>query len=192
MYGSILRRVTWKPRASSSDPMEAAASPLPRDETTPPVTKMNFGVTGDLLSWSARVSTDPGRRAHPPVSARARRASSLSRRTAPARRAAPAGRPPPSRRLPWTGAARPAPERPRLAESRGARARGPIRGVPEPEGAPAEKQGEDPPRIGLLHDELDLAHEALAGHRRIGAEAKGQREGAVKALIGSESEPDDI
>src|SRR5215813_6856682 len=45
MYGSIFCSVTRKPRASSSDPMEAAASPLPKDDTTPPVTKMNFVVT---------------------------------------------------------------------------------------------------------------------------------------------------
>src|SRR5262249_32780738 len=45
MYGSIFCSVTRNPRASSSDPMEAAASPLPRDDTTPPVTKMNFVVT---------------------------------------------------------------------------------------------------------------------------------------------------
>src|SRR5439155_15943607 len=31
------------PRASSSAPIEAAARPLPRDDTTPPVTKMYFG-----------------------------------------------------------------------------------------------------------------------------------------------------
>jgi hypothetical protein len=34
--------VILSPRASSSDPMDAAASPLPSDETTPPETKMNF------------------------------------------------------------------------------------------------------------------------------------------------------
>src|SRR5215831_18836979 len=45
MYGSIFCSVTRKPRASSSDPIEAAASPLPKDDTTPPVTKMNFVVT---------------------------------------------------------------------------------------------------------------------------------------------------
>jgi hypothetical protein len=31
-----------RPRASSNEPMEAEASPLPRDDTTPPDTKMNF------------------------------------------------------------------------------------------------------------------------------------------------------
>src|SRR5215813_214212 len=43
MYGSIFCSVTRKPRASSSAPIEAAARPLPRDDTTPPVTKMYFG-----------------------------------------------------------------------------------------------------------------------------------------------------
>ena len=31
-----------RPRPSSNAPIEAAASPLPTDETTPPVTKMNL------------------------------------------------------------------------------------------------------------------------------------------------------
>src|SRR5262245_26799925 len=44
MYGSIFWSVTRKPRASSSEPIDAAARPLPRDDTTPPVTQMNFGV----------------------------------------------------------------------------------------------------------------------------------------------------
>src|SRR6185295_20007569 len=35
--------------ASSSAPMDAAASPLPSEETTPPVTKMNFGPKSSLL-----------------------------------------------------------------------------------------------------------------------------------------------
>ncbi|EKD42192.1 MAG: hypothetical protein ACD_73C00278G0001, partial [uncultured bacterium] len=33
---------TFKPRFSSKAPMEAAAKPLPSEETTPPVTKINF------------------------------------------------------------------------------------------------------------------------------------------------------
>src|SRR5258705_9133174 len=48
MYGSIFCRATRKPRASSSAPSEAAASPLPSEETTPPVTKMNFGPKSSL------------------------------------------------------------------------------------------------------------------------------------------------
>src|SRR6185295_13989762 len=42
--------VTRKPRASSKDPIDAAASPLPSEDTTPPVTKMNLVVTSRLLS----------------------------------------------------------------------------------------------------------------------------------------------
>src|SRR3989442_644044 len=45
MYGSIFCSVTRKPRASRSDPIEAAAKPLPNDDTTPPVTKMYFVAT---------------------------------------------------------------------------------------------------------------------------------------------------
>src|SRR2546423_3465520 len=39
-YGSNFIRLTLRPRLSSRQPMEAAASPFPNDETTPPVTKM--------------------------------------------------------------------------------------------------------------------------------------------------------
>src|SRR5690606_10785241 len=42
MYGSSLRRVTLRPRDSRIAAREAAAIPLPRDETTPPVTKTNL------------------------------------------------------------------------------------------------------------------------------------------------------
>src|SRR6266567_2830522 len=35
-------RLTLIPRASSRQPMEAAARPLPSEDTTPPVTKMYF------------------------------------------------------------------------------------------------------------------------------------------------------
>src|SRR5580698_6553758 len=41
-YGSNFMRLTRRPRASSRQPMEAAASPLPSEDTTPPVTKMYF------------------------------------------------------------------------------------------------------------------------------------------------------
>src|SRR5262249_34846202 len=45
MYGSIFWSATRYPRASRSAPMDAAASPLPSEDTTPPVTKMYFGAT---------------------------------------------------------------------------------------------------------------------------------------------------
>src|SRR5271165_3635883 len=42
-YGSHFCRVTLKPRLSRRQPIEEAATPLPREETTPPVTKIYFG-----------------------------------------------------------------------------------------------------------------------------------------------------
>src|SRR5262245_34845433 len=41
-YGSNFCRVTVNPRLSSSLPIEAAAKPLPSEDTTPPVMKMYF------------------------------------------------------------------------------------------------------------------------------------------------------
>src|ERR1044071_6666598 len=40
MYGSNFISVTEKPRDSRMAPTEAAATPLPREDTTPPVMKM--------------------------------------------------------------------------------------------------------------------------------------------------------
>src|SRR3990167_7460310 len=51
MYGSIFWSVTRKPRASRSDPIDAAARPLPSDDTTPPVTKMNFGAKSSSFRY---------------------------------------------------------------------------------------------------------------------------------------------
>src|SRR5258708_30223657 len=44
MYGSSLISVTRRPRASSRQPIEDAARPLPKLETTPPVTKIYLGI----------------------------------------------------------------------------------------------------------------------------------------------------
>src|SRR3954447_20691002 len=44
MYGSNFWSWTRSPRETRSRPSEAAVIPLPSDETTPPVTKMNFVV----------------------------------------------------------------------------------------------------------------------------------------------------
>src|SRR5689334_12478858 len=44
--------LTFRPRLSSRQPMEAAARPLPREDTTPPVTKMYFA---DIWSSSSIV-----------------------------------------------------------------------------------------------------------------------------------------
>src|SRR5215208_7188659 len=43
-YGSNFWHVTFNPRLSSRQPMEAAAIPLPSDDTTPPVTKINLAI----------------------------------------------------------------------------------------------------------------------------------------------------
>src|SRR5579863_9490048 len=43
-YGSNFCNVTRSPRLSSRHPIDAAAMPLPKDETTPPVTKMNLAI----------------------------------------------------------------------------------------------------------------------------------------------------
>src|SRR5690348_5388938 len=49
MYGSILRIVTFNPRLSISAPIEAEASPLPSDDTTPPVTNINLVLTPAMI-----------------------------------------------------------------------------------------------------------------------------------------------
>src|SRR5580704_9409935 len=42
-YGSHFWRVTRRPRLSRRQPIDAAATPLPREDTTPPVTNIYFG-----------------------------------------------------------------------------------------------------------------------------------------------------
>src|ERR1700748_78004 len=56
-------RLTRRPRASRRQPMEAAARPLPREDTTPPVTKMYFADMSatslnelEVCAWCARLS----------------------------------------------------------------------------------------------------------------------------------------
>src|SRR4051812_37802925 len=44
MYGSSLMQVTLRPRASSRQPIEDAAKPFPKLDTTPPVTKIYLGI----------------------------------------------------------------------------------------------------------------------------------------------------
>src|SRR6266567_9444011 len=48
-YGPNFIRLTLIPRLSSRHPIEAAANPLPNEDTTPPVTKMYFA---DIVSSS--------------------------------------------------------------------------------------------------------------------------------------------
>src|SRR5215472_5516517 len=52
-YGSHFWRVTLSPRLSRRQPIEAAAKPLPREDTTPPVTKMYFGAARKRSNSSA-------------------------------------------------------------------------------------------------------------------------------------------
>jgi hypothetical protein len=47
--------VTVRPRLSSNAPIAADASPLPRDESTPPVTKINFVSFAIFSSLTVRV-----------------------------------------------------------------------------------------------------------------------------------------
>src|SRR6185295_10451786 len=64
MYGSSLRNVIFNPRLSSRLPIEAEASPFPKEETTPPVTKMNLLIVAPILSDRViltRMAPLPGR-----------------------------------------------------------------------------------------------------------------------------------
>src|ERR1051325_4503493 len=51
-YGSNFCSVTLRPRLSSRQPIDAAAIPLPSDETTPPVTKMYLAISFRALHGS--------------------------------------------------------------------------------------------------------------------------------------------
>src|SRR5580704_7882827 len=61
-YGSNFIRLTFNPRLSSRQPIEAAANPLPKLDTTPPVTKMYLEdipaspslIVFDWRTWRAR------------------------------------------------------------------------------------------------------------------------------------------
>src|SRR5215469_65984 len=53
-YGSNFIMFTRRPRLSSKQPIDAAASPLPKLDTTPPVTKTYFAdidATSSLECW---------------------------------------------------------------------------------------------------------------------------------------------
>src|SRR5688500_17614543 len=60
MYGSSFMIVIFRPRFSRSAPIEADARPLPMEETTPPVTKMNLvclpGIGPNLLRCRTKVN----------------------------------------------------------------------------------------------------------------------------------------
>jgi hypothetical protein len=49
MYGSSFKRVSFNPEHSSKLPIDAAAIPLPKDDKTPPVTKIYLTLLFILL-----------------------------------------------------------------------------------------------------------------------------------------------
>src|SRR3954454_12979275 len=49
IYGSNFCMVTLSPRSTSSRPNDAAAMPFPREDTTPPVTKMYLVALGPVV-----------------------------------------------------------------------------------------------------------------------------------------------
>src|SRR3954451_16565173 len=61
MYGSNFWRATLSPRDTRSRPIDAAAMPFPRDETTPPVTKMKRvrGRESGIRFWPASLERPP-------------------------------------------------------------------------------------------------------------------------------------
>src|SRR4051794_41202733 len=61
MYGSNFWRATLRPRETRRRPIEAAAIPFPRDETTPPVTKMKRvrGRDSGIGVWRASLERLP-------------------------------------------------------------------------------------------------------------------------------------
>src|ERR1700678_167334 len=58
-YGSNFCSDTRRPRLSSRQPMEAAAMPLPSDETTPPVTKIYLAMDIPLSAFLTMVQKAP-------------------------------------------------------------------------------------------------------------------------------------
>jgi hypothetical protein len=49
MYGSSFKRVIFNPEHSSKLPIDAAAIPLPREDKTPPVTKIYLTLLFNFL-----------------------------------------------------------------------------------------------------------------------------------------------
>src|SRR5262245_66291447 len=83
----------------------------------------------------------------------------------------------------------PSEERARCGQARPAPSRDLIGRVPELEGSPVEEELQHTPRIGFVHDQLELGLEPLAGERRIAADPDREREGACKSSIGTKAEP---
>jgi hypothetical protein len=105
MYGSSFIIVTRSPRASRIAPSEAAAMPLPSEDTTPPVTKMRgvIGIPGDsesgILPATGRTALNSGTGGPRPDPRRSidRLAATRAARGAPAAET-PAESPPPASR----------------------------------------------------------------------------------------------
>ena len=99
MYGSNFWIDTDRPRETSSWPIDAAAMPLPSEETTPPVTKMNLvverlRVVGHLSLERHLIARSGGTRLTPPPAAPRR---DVARRRRRSRRRASGTAPPPRR-----------------------------------------------------------------------------------------------
>src|SRR2546426_3905697 len=120
MYGSHFWVVTLRPRSTSRRRSDAAAMPLPRELTTPPVTKMYFVELTDsppsvAASAPLRRTGDPprcprpGRRTPPTAPRRSagRAATAAAARGAPSALPGPAGGPPPPPAPPGGGGAHP-------------------------------------------------------------------------------------
>src|SRR3546814_2735875 len=77
MYGSSFIIVTRRPRASRMAAREAAAMPLPREDTTPPVTKTS-GVTepGEVMGSAGRWTSAFSRFEASPGACRPKKAAS--------------------------------------------------------------------------------------------------------------------
>src|SRR5881398_1640614 len=82
MYGSSLMRVTLRPRDSRIAAREAEAIPLPREDTTPPVTKTNLVMScGSRGCFRVVVMRDYTGRGLPPEAGQMRMRSDRPRRT---------------------------------------------------------------------------------------------------------------
>src|SRR3954454_10299158 len=94
MYGSNFWRATLRPRETRSRPIEAAAMPLPRDETTPPVTKMKRvrGRESGIAFWKVSLDRPPADSAQQNA-----RGSVLAPEAPPGETASPPVGPPPAR-----------------------------------------------------------------------------------------------
>src|SRR5271166_1906909 len=81
-YGSNFCNETLSPRLSIRQPMEAAANPLPSEDTTPPVTKMYFAAIPSSVVWICApgiAAPCPPEKGEPPALSRQRNHSGACR-----------------------------------------------------------------------------------------------------------------